>query len=203
MHDMASFAGSLHSTRGCIPWDCRNRIQQVLNRQSFECDEVGSPWPTYGGSDPLMKVGDNFGAKRWQGIGGLDPSSCPDLPAGCCAVGDIEAYAGSRDALLAGSDAKGLLTATPSEGRHSWHNEDFAATAAAGQHDSFRSTAGRMEQLADRPRGKRTARTPRDASAPCPGLGANLCMAVVPKLRRGPGFIHMLVESWMRTFIAC
>ena len=37
----------------------------------------------------------------------------------CCAVRDIGANAGSRDALRAESDASGLLVDTPGEGRHS------------------------------------------------------------------------------------
>ena len=53
-------------------------------------------------------------------------------PKGSCAVCDIGAYAVSQDAVWERSDALGLLTATPSEGQHSWHAEYLpAATAAA------------------------------------------------------------------------
>jgi hypothetical protein len=76
----------------------------------------------------------------------------------------------SRDALRVtlrtSSDALGLLAATPSERRHSWHPANFTATAAAWPYDSVGSImpAGWSNWTMtgpDRHSGKRTAR-PRD-----------------------------------------
>ena len=62
----------------------------------------------------------------------------------------------------AGPDASGLLAATPSEGRHSWHSANFTATAAAGP-CRYIMPAGWSNWTTgpERPSGKRTAR-PRD-----------------------------------------
>jgi hypothetical protein len=92
----------------------------------------------------------------------------------------------------AGPDASGLLAATPSEGRHSWHSANFTATAAAGP-CRYIMPAGWSNWTTgpERPSGKRTAR-PRDLRE---RADASSPMHRTLKQRHRLGFFHESEES--------